>query len=162
MIIETGAIVPGADSYVDVADCRLYATARGVVLPAADGDVETLLIKAADILETYSSRFVGERIGRDQPLSWPRKGAIIEGFTWGEAEIPRQVLNAQLALVVELNAGEDPLNPASSLPVVGETVGPISVQYANPGNAQKVSKKSPSQTIIKLLLKRSGLNVVRS
>jgi hypothetical protein len=162
VIVETGSIIPGATSYVSVDDFRLYATSRGVVLPVSDDEAAALLLKAVDFMESYSGKFLGDRVTREQPLSWPRKGAVIENWPWAETEIPRQVLNAQLALAIEINAGEDPFNPPANLPVVGETVGPISVQYANPGTAQKVAKTSPSQTIIKTLIRNSGLFLIRS
>ena len=43
LTIEDGSGVAGANSYIDVAAARTYAAARGLTLPAADGDVEALL-----------------------------------------------------------------------------------------------------------------------
>lgn len=162
LIIESGHITEGANSYVSVEDARLYATARGISLPQEDAAVETLLIKAMDYLESFSGRFVGCKVSRDQSLSWPRRDVVIENWPWSATEIPRQVLNAQLALMVEIHAGEDPFNPPENLPVVSKSVGPVEVQYANPGKVSKVAKTSPSMTIIRTLLKHSGLTVVRA
>jgi hypothetical protein len=163
IVIEDGTLVSGANSYVSLTDARAYAVARGVTLPADNDDAEAVLLKAVDYLESFDSRYKGERVDRDQSLAWPRSGVTIEGFEWDSTEIPRQVLNAQLALVVEINAGEDPFNPSSAtLPVVGERVeGAVAVQYASPGQSLKVSKTQPSRTHINLLLDRSGLFAVR-
>lgn len=162
--VETGAIVAGANSYVSLADARAYALARGTALPVSDADAETVLIKAMDYLESFDGRFKGNRVDRDQPLSWPRTGVEIEGWAWSSDEIPRQVINAQLALVIEVNAGEDPLNPSANenLPVTRKRVeGAVEVEYANPGNAMKVSKTAASTTLINLLLRHSGLSLIR-
>ncbi len=163
LIVETGSIVDGATSYVSLEDARAYAAARGVTLPADDAEAEAIIIKAMDFLESYADRFKGERVERDQPLSWPRVGAVIEGWPWGPHEIPRQVVSAQLALIVEINGGADPFNPPADLPVVRERVeGAVEVEYANPGKVYKVAADAPSRTIINTLLKHSGLMLIRA
>lgn len=163
LIVETGSIVDGATSYVSLEDARAYAAARGVTLPADDAEAEAIIIKAMDFLESYADRFKGERVERDQPLSWPRVGAVIEGWPWGPHEIPRQVVSAQLALIVEINGGADPFNPPADLPVVRERVeGAVEVEYANPGKVHKVAADAPSRTIINTLLKHSGLMLIRA
>lgn len=164
IIVEDGSIVAGANSYVTVADLISHATARGITLGLNAPAIEALLIKAMDYFESFDGRFKGDRTERDQPLSWPRKGAVVEGWEWGETEIPRQVLNAQLALCLEIFAGDDPANPpAAELPVVRERVeGAVEVEYVNPGRVSKVTKTRPSDTHIRLLLKHSGLFAVRA
>lgn len=160
--VETGAIVANANSYVSLDDARAYASGRGVTLSAVDATLETVVIKAMDYLESFSNRFKGDRVQRDQPLSWPRTGVTIENWSWSHTEIPRQVINAQLALILEINAGEDPLNPpAAALPQVRKKVGPIEVEYANPTTVSKVTKTAASSALINLLLRNSGLFAVR-
>lgn len=161
--VETGAIVTGANSYVSVADARTYVEARGDTFTADDAEAEILLLKAMDFLESLSNRFKGELVQRDQPLSWPRTGVVIENWSWNSDEIPRQVINAQLSLVREINAGIDPYNPPSNdvYPVKREKVDVIEVEYATPGNVSKVAKTQQSQTHINLLLRNSGLTAVR-
>ena len=149
IIVEDGSLVTGANSYVSRNDAWDYATARGVTLPDDNADLDVLIIKAMDFFESHDGKFKGERVNRDQALSWPRGGAVIEGWYWSSDEIPRQVLNAQLALIVEINAGEDPLNPsAADLPVISKKVDVIEVAYASPGKVSKVAKTQPSRTII--------------
>lgn len=160
--VEDGSTVTDANSYVSLADFRAYASVRGVSLPVDDAEAEAILIKAMDYLESFADRFIGERVNRDQALSWPRSDVTIEGFSWSVTEIPRQVRNAQLALGIEINDGNDPFNPPDALPVVREKVDAIEVQYANPTRVQKVSATSPSQTIINTLLEHSGLTLIRT
>lgn len=161
--VEDGSLVSGANSYVNLAEARAYVEARGAALPVDDGDAEVVILKAMDRLESFSNQFKGYRVERDQPLSWPRSGVVIEDWAWGSDEIPRQLLNAQLALILEINAGEDPFNPSATttLPQTRKKVGPIEVEYAAPRPPSKVSKTSPSQTLINLLLQNAGLTLVR-
>ena len=164
LIIEDGSTPVGANSYVSLDDARSYGTARGVELPAINTALKAQILQAMDYLESFSRRFVGDLADRDQPLAWPRDNVVIENWSWTSTEIPRQVLNAQLALIVEIHSGEDPYNPSqSALPVISKKVdGAVEVKYANPVSALKVSKTQKSRTLINLLLKNSGLFAVRS
>jgi len=164
LIVETGAIVTGANTYVSRADAIAYAAARGVTL-ADTTATDVMIIKAADYLESFRARYRGILVERDQPLAWPRYDAVIEGYSWASDEIPRQVINAQLATLIELNAGDDPFNPTPLQgPVTQKSVsGAVSVSYAaGPSGSVKVNKNRESQAIINLLLARSGLFAVRA
>lgn len=164
IIVEDGSIVSGANSYITLAEARAYGAARGVILTAIDADLEPIVHKSMDYFESFSKQFKGERVERDQPLSFPRTDLWIEGFSWSASEIPRQAINAVLSLCLEINSGVDPLNPEPvSLPVIKERVeGAVDVSYANPGQPLRVNKTQPSATHIKLLLKNSGLFAVRT
>jgi len=162
LTVETGAIVTGANSYVSRADAIAYASDRGVTL-ADSTATDAILIKAAAYLESYRNKFKGELVTRDQPLAWPRYNAVIEGFSWGHDEIPRHVINAQLAVTLEINAGDDPFNPTPTVgPITEETVsGAVTVRYAS-GTSSKVQKSRASDALVGLLLSRSGLFAVRA
>jgi len=161
IIVEDGSIVANANSYVAASALSAYACDRGISLTVAP---EILINKAMDYFESHSDRFKGERVSRDQPLSWPRTGVVLESWSWSSEEIPRQVISALLALCIEINSGEDPNNPSiATLPTIREKVdGAVEVEYANPGSVLKVSKTQPSRTHINLLLKNSGLFAIRA
>lgn len=160
IIKEDGSIVANANSYVTEEEFVGYAGSRGISL---DGlSVEQLLIKSTDFINSFEARLKGSKVSRDQPLAFPRKDFEAEGWSWSSSEIPRQVINAQLSVAIEIAQGEDPYNPKPSLPVVKKKVDVVEVEYANPGDALKVNKKQPSQVHINLLLNKSGLTVVRS
>ena len=112
IVVEDGTVVAGANSYITRASAIAYAAARGVTLANTDA-TDVLIVKAFDYLESMRSQFKGELVEYDQPAAWPRAGATIEGYDWSSDEIPRQVIAAQCALVVEINAGEDPFNPTA-------------------------------------------------
>lgn len=160
IVVEDGSLdETGANSFISLADFKSYASARGLTLPV-DATVESHLVKAADYINSYSDRFIGSLVDRDQPMSWPRDNVVIEGWEWEPNEIPRQVISLQCALTVELVNGQDIYNPASALPVVREKVDVIEVEYANPGQPAKMSKTRESQAILRLLLKNAGLSLV--
>lgn len=165
LVVEDGSQVTGANSYVSLDDARQYVFERGGDLSTADDSAaEATILKAMDYLESFAERFKGTRVSRDQSLSWPRSDVWIEEWYWNPTEIPRQVINAQMALIYEINAGEDPFNPPAptTMPVVRTKVGPIEKQYAAPASVSKVQKTSQSSVHIRMLLKQSGLSIVRS
>jgi len=164
LIIEDGSQVTGADSYVTLTEARAHATARSITLSAVDATLEGQIRTAMDYFESYGDKFKGQKVDRDQALQWPRTGVVIESWTWDYTEIPRQVKNALLALILEVHAGEDLFNPSiATMPTIRKKVdGAVEVEYANPGQALKVGKEQPSQVHIRLLLKNSGLFAVRS
>lgn len=164
LVVEDGSLITGANSYINLTDARAYVAARGATLSAVDATADAVVIKAMDYLESFSARFKGELVERDQALSWPRTGVNIESWYWSYTEIPRQVITALCALIFEINAGEDPLNPSmATLPTIRKRVeGAVEIEYANPGPVMKVAKTQPSRTIINLLLKNSGLVAVRT
>lgn len=162
LIVEDGSIVSGANSYITESQLDTYATARGIDLVH---DEEVLVLKAMDYFESFSGQFKGSLVSRDQPLCFPRSNIEVEGWYWSSSEIPRQVINAVLALCLEINDGEDPFNPSpADRPITRERIeGAIDVQYASSYDQPlKVAKTQASRTHINLLLKASGLFAVRA
>ena len=162
LIIETGTIVAGANSYVTVAEARPYVENRGGEFPFEDVEGEFLILQAMDFFESHRERFKGDLVKIDQPLSFPRTGFVAEEWEWGSDQIPRQVKAAILALIYEIVKGKDPFNPeAEAPPTIKKKVGPIETVYAEPARVSKVYKNSQSQTLMNLLLKGNGLALVR-
>lgn len=158
MTVETGAIVAGANTYVTPAEIAARSDELGMALLV---DEEILAAQSAEYLESFGPRFKGERVTRDQPMSWPRKNAVIEGWEWKETEIPRTVISAQLAIAMAINSGEDPRNPTPvELPVVSEKIeGALEIKRANPNQPMKISKASAYTTLINALLRNNGMVV---
>jgi hypothetical protein len=163
LIIETGAIVANANSYATVEDLRGYARLRGATVPDSTTECEQLLIKAMDYLARQN--FTGDRVSATQPLDWPRMDAEVEGWIQATNAIPRQLIQAQCALAIEAALGTD-LMPTTATnatgPVVQETIGPITVAYANTGNVNRVPAVAKADVLLKTLLKRGGLFAVRA
>ena len=162
LIIENGSIVPGANSYVAVAEARAYVESRGGLFPVEDIDGEYKILEAMDYLESHREQFKGDLVRLDQPLGFPRNNFYAEDWLWPSTEIPRQVLNAVLALVFEVCQGKDLYNPESEAPpAIKKKVGPIETVYAQPARVSKVYKNTQSQVLMKLLIKDAGLRPVR-
>lgn len=121
LIVETGAGVPGAESYLSTADADAYLTARGHAAWAeqAVDAKEAALRRATDYLEAvYGPLWLSERRTEAQGLSWPRVG-------W--PGVPAPVRNACAELALRAAAG--PLMPDEGPAVKSERVGPLLVAY---------------------------------
>lgn len=161
LIIETGAIVTDADSYVTRADYISYASKIGVVI-ADDDTTDEKLRKAARFIDSHEPNIKGMRVQRDQPMAFPRDGVYIDNWLWESDEIPRQVILAQMNIALDIEAGIDPYNPPvnPNRATVAERVeGAVSVQYANGGVAQKLGRTSTATALMNSLLKHSGLSI---
>jgi hypothetical protein len=114
IIVETGLVVTGANSFVSLADFVTHCTNRGRSLDAYDDDTQTIpaLVKMGDYLNSLAWK--GWKTARANPMSWPRYGESLSGWNemnqpasmWlgvvdadgyiiGTAEVPTEVINAQ-------------------------------------------------------------------
>ncbi|CDN96774.1 hypothetical protein PSV3_00118 [Septimatrevirus PSV32] len=133
IVVEDGSGVPNANSYVSVADARIYASNRGVVLPADDDELAAMLIRSTDYLEAQACRYQGRRTSSAQALEWPRTGVFLNCDEVPSNVIPKSLIGAQVQLAMAINAGFD-LQPNVSPQdyVTREKVGPIETEYADP------------------------------
>jgi len=154
LIIEDGSNVAGANSYVDLADCRTYALARGVTLTAVDADLEVFLIKANDYLESFRDKFKGSRTNDDdQPLQWPRSLVYIDSILFDEDSIPQLLIDAQCQLAIEQTNGFDFSPTFDGGFVVLEQVGPIVQKYSERIRTSTVPKMSTFDALINPLVR---------
>lgn len=162
LVIETGQGLANATSYASVADLRAYAQVRGVTVPTTDSPCEVLLIKAIDRLA--DENYQGEKLTKAQALPWPRYGVVIEGWPILSNEIPRQLIYCQCAFAVEAQTVD--LLPTASVTTAGaiieETVGPITTRYDNNGIVRRVPAVAKADTLLRLLIRRSGLTAIRT
>ncbi|MBB6306225.1 DnaT-like ssDNA-binding protein [Xanthobacter tagetidis] len=98
LVVETGEGLGGAESYVSVADCAAFASARGLTFPASpEASAEAALRRATAWVDaTYRSRFPGQRRRqRDQALEWPRIDACDrEGYAIDYDSVPSEIVIA--------------------------------------------------------------------
>lgn len=143
LLVETGAGVPGGDSWVTVAEAKTYAAQMGYTA-FVDGDdevIEPALRRGVAYLDAvYGNRYAGWPTFADpieQTMSWPRDGVILNsGYELPADEIPSNLKRAQIeAAVVEwsnLSAGGNGALQPSGGAGRGKkavTIGPISVTY---------------------------------
>lgn len=133
IVVEDGSGVANANSYVSVADARVYAANRGTELPLDDNEVAAMLIRATDYLEAQECRYQGKRTSPTQALAWPRTGVFLNCDEVPSNVIPKSLIAAQTQLAMAINAGFD-LQPNISPQdyVTREKVGPIETEYADP------------------------------
>ena len=135
LIVETGAIVPGADSYIGLTDARNLAARFGWALPADDTAAEIALRNGANYVGLYEPEMKGYRVSVSQSLAYPRQGASVFGFDVPDNSIPSPLMLAQVAAAVEIGAGLDPRASTDGRVVASEQVtGAVAVSYFNNGN----------------------------
>lgn len=167
LIIETGEIIANAQSYVSATDLDGYATLRGITLPSTVAQKEALLIKAMDFLVQFANRWKGERSTETQVLDWPRSDVILYGSgpILPSDEIPAELKNLQMALAVAAinNTLLPTIAPGAAGPIIEKTVhGAVTVRYANPDHVLPVAFDATANALLGVLLRSSGLHVVRS
>lgn len=144
-IVETGNVVPLANSYISLAEARAYAADRGITtLPADDDDLSALLIKATDYIEgKYNARFKGERQVYNQALSWPRYDVWLYNTYYVPINtIPVELKNAQAQLACD-GVSTEFFNVGTGREVIREKVDVIEREFSptGAGSYQAVFRK---------------------
>ncbi|UYW33629.1 DnaT-like ssDNA-binding protein [Methylorubrum extorquens] len=139
LVVETGAGLPDAESYASVEDANDYHQKRGNAGWAGDeAGKEAALRRATEYLDgAYRTRWLGQSAAPAQGLAWPRAYVRAERGYLASDAVPVAVVRACCeAALRELQA------PGSLAPdlfpgerVVSETVGPLSVDYADGGGS---------------------------
>ena len=160
IIVEDGTIVDGANSWVSLVDFLDYAESMGLLLNDED-KAEISLKKAAQFINSKEPRLRGTPVERDQPTSYPRHNLTIEGFSWSEFEIPRQVILCQLNLALDIYAGIDPYNPPTNpnRAVKREKIDVIEVEYMGADKSAELSRNSLWQALLSSLMTQNGLSI---
>jgi len=132
LVIETGAGVANADSYVTQAAFAAWVLSYwGETLTASTAVQEAALRRAALYLNTLS--WSGTKTyARAQPLAWPRTDVTdCDGTAIGTGEIPDEVTTAQMQLARAEIASPGILSPQSSVSgtVKREKVDVIEIEY---------------------------------
>lgn len=134
LIVETGQIIPGADSYISLADARALADKYGLVLPADDTEAEAALRNGAGYIGLQESQMCGTRVSATQSLAYPRQNVTLYGFPVASDSIPSQIIQAQVIAAVEYGKGTDVRASSDGRATSMERVeGAVTVQYFNTG-----------------------------
>ena len=135
LIVETGAGLANADSFVTLSNARTIALNYGVTLPTLDADAEVALRQGCQYLMLSESRFSGSRVSATQALAWPRKDASnIYGFEYAETDIPVPLSYAQVYAAAEFAKGTDVRATDDGKAIASESVsGAVSVSYFDNG-----------------------------
>ena len=116
LTIETGAGVPGADSYQSVADILAYLQKFDpegyTAFNALASNTQEVAARngAAFIDDRYRNRWKGQRSHENQGLAWPRAGVMdFDGFCLDANVLPPNLLKAHAEAT--LRASEADLQP---------------------------------------------------
>jgi hypothetical protein len=139
LIVETGAIVPGAESYASTDQADAYHASRGNATWATltVTEKEQSLVRATDYMGgMYRMKWKGLRASLNQTLDWPRFNVQLEDVGFGSVAayvpyntVPAQVVQACAELALRAAAGE--LAPDLERTVAEKTTGPIRTVYAS-------------------------------
>ena len=169
LIVETGAIVAGAESYATVAQFKTYSTNFGFNYAAlSDTNIEVALRQATLYLtQQYRTLWKGVRRLATQSLDWPRAGVSTEPVTYGQHysaryivppdTVPTEVVNACIIMAQKASAGVD-LFPDGTQKTTQETIGPITVKYTD-GSPQRVQYDAVESLLAVLLTSVGGVSV---
>jgi hypothetical protein len=171
LIVEDGTGLANAESYISVTAADTYFTNRGdTVWAALDTPAkEAALRKATDyMLQSYRPRWAGMRVTATQALDWPRRyvpnrdvpnlyGPYVTYYDF--ATVPAEVAHACAELAVRASAAA--LVPDVGAQVKSETVGPISVLYAD-GARQTTAYKAVDALLAPFFKAGSSIPVARA
>ncbi|MWN91270.1 hypothetical protein GQ597_11220 [Gilliamella sp. Pra-s65] len=113
------------NSYASIDDLEHFANARDISLP---NNKESLLIKAMDYLNGLN--WAGKKAKQNQPLPFPRKDIVLDGYSLSSNEIPTPLITAQCMLAIEA-ISDDLLPSVREAPVKSESIaGALTVAYS--------------------------------
>ena len=162
LVIESGGVVTGADSFATAAELVTYAENFGKTIPVEVPAQEALLRRAA--LQMDAMPWKGRAVNRDQALAWPRAEVKRQGWVVRLDEIPPQIKAGQMALAAEIHA-DDLIAPETKTgAVVSETVGPISTTFAvaSKSVSRPAATRQSYAQFTGLLESSNQINLVRS
>jgi len=174
--VEDGTVKTGANSYISLADWKLWADARGYSYSASsDEQIKAALVRAADYLNDLPWK--GFKVDRPDPMAWPRYGdegpgnyinairypmtywtGVLdrEGYWVGIAEIPKEVIRAQCeaAWVILSGTELEPILERGGMIASESVSGAVSVSYMPGASAE--SRFIPIEKRLWGLLKPKG------
>ena len=133
LIIETGTIVAGANSFTTDAEFVAYALARGKTIPATEAERDVLQILAVDYLTGREKQLQGTRTDGTQELIYPRENVYIRDVLLGSNSIPKELKNAQMEAGIAAASQSLTVNKVSEN-IEETTVGPITKTFFNGGS----------------------------
>jgi len=131
LTVEDGTGLSAAESYISVADADTRHTNNGSTLwpgSLTTAEKEQALRRATIYMEqAYRLRWKGTRLLRAQALSWPRYGAIVDGWDIDSNVVPSDVANVCADLALKAAAGDLALDLERG--IKREKVGPLETEY---------------------------------
>lgn len=137
LIVEDGSGLSTAESYASVATADAYWAARnnttwsGLTTAVKEAN---LRVASEYLGARFAGRWRGVRVKTTQALDWPRSDVCVDGVTLVYNVLPPQLVRAVCELALKLVTA--PLVADETAQVKSETVGPLSVVYADGARQQ--------------------------
>ena len=157
---ETGSVVSGANTYVDLADVRAFASARGITLSTDDTTLEQQIIQAMDYVESKRNLFQGYKVDSAQSLQFPRYNVVIDYYPVDYDSIPNDLLNAVCQVVVEITNGTDLTPTVTERPMIRDTTGPLTTEWSDKWGSFTQPVMPKVEAFLKPLYKSNGESVL--
>jgi len=133
LIVETGAGLTNAESYISVADTDAYWADVGNALWDAltETEKEQALRRATRFMAwIYRVKWAGRRTAQAQALDWPRYNVLVEDLPVPSNEVPLTVRQACAELAIRAAAGPllEDVDTGSSQ-IKKDKTGPLETEY---------------------------------
>lgn len=129
-VVETGAALSNATSYVSVAEYKQYYENRGIDYTAvSDATIQAKLNVATEYIDN-NYNFSGHIVDEDQALSFPRYGLYKNGIALGSDVIPQDLKDAVCYIADKVKNGN--IEQVDS-GIKSESFGPVSKTYSETG-----------------------------
>lgn len=130
LIVETGLIVAGANSFISLVDARALASTLGLSLSVDDTAAEIELINGARYINSQEPSLQGVRVSIDQTMCEPREGAYKYSFPIPNDVVPSEAICAQVEAAAAIAAGTDPFPVDNGKEVkLNEVVGAVKQEF---------------------------------
>lgn len=160
LVIETGQIVAGANSFIDLPEARTQCEALGLTLSVDDETAKSQLTQGYyQLKRSYQSRLKGCLVSASQTGIYPREDVYANGFEVASDSIPQDVINAQLSYAHSINEGNSVNNTASSQEVASESLDGVGSKTYKQGSSKRTTPFVPAVTQwLQPYMKSNGLN----
>jgi len=156
LIVETGANIPDADSYISEAAAITRAAFLGLPFPATVANAEIPLRQSATYLEKFRNKYQGKKVFDDQTLQWPRDPVYIDNVFNEIDNIPQLLIDAQVSIASAVFGGAKLYGTATGS-VSDSSVGDVSVTKSNSGALDNSVYLGHTNTLLKPLFKNPAL-----
>ena len=147
LVVETGQIVAGANTFVDLTDARTQIEALGLTLDADDEKAKAQLTQGYyQLKRSYQSRLKGQLVSQEQTGVFPRLYVDANGFNVGSDTIPQDIINAQLAYADSINRGADLNKTAKAQEVSSESLDGVGSKTYKSGSSSRTTPLVPAVT----------------
>ena len=159
LVVETGAVVEGANSYVSLADANQYLMDRGITTVLTEGQ----LLRGADYVNSFRMRYKGyKQTNVLSNMQWPRAFAVIDNYLINSNVIPAVIPDAQVQAALEIALDRDPHETTSTRPIKREKLDVLEVEYdTQAGRYVPDYEYRKVDSLLRPLLKNTGSRLTR-